>query len=74
MKVWLNDVPIVDGKATAAGPGPWNSAAIGPRRWDGANDVEWGFPLVKAGDILTDCMFNNTMHQQTIINPLKTSL
>ena len=48
---------MVDGKATAAGPGPWNSAAIGPRRWDGANVAEWGFPLVKAGDIFNDCIF-----------------
>ena len=55
---------MVDGKATAAGPGPWNSAAIGPRRWDGVNVVEWGFPLVKAGDIFNDCIFNKTMNQK----------
>lgn len=46
---------MVEGRATAAGPGPWNSAAIGPRLNVKAPvdpPPPPPLPLTKAGDML----------------------
>ena len=57
---WTNlFVPIVDGRDTEAGPGPWNSAAIGPRLWPDENVPEPPCPLISAGDI-----FNCTLSKK----------
>lgn len=48
-------LPMVEGRATAAGPGPWNSAAIGPRLNVKAPvdpPPPPPLPLTKAGDML----------------------
>ena len=37
----LDLLPNSDGKVRAAGPGPWNSAAIGPRLLVGVQDPLW---------------------------------
>lgn len=48
-------LPMVEGRETAAGPGPWNSAAIGPRLNVKAPvdpPPPPPLPLTKAGDML----------------------
>ena len=61
-------LPIVEGRATAAGPGPWNSAAIGPRLNVKAPvdpPPPPPLPLTKAGDmslIQSICQFLPSRH------------
>jgi hypothetical protein len=59
---------MVEGRATAAGPGPWNSAAIGPRLNVKAPvdpPPPPPLPLTKAGDmslIQSICQFLPSRH------------
>ena len=44
--IWCHSLPKRDGSTMAAGPGPWNSAAMGPRRFVGVKFPLWP-PMTK---------------------------